>query len=373
MAKRVNRVRYSLNKGDVKDLPREEIEKILRAADDLIMKGGRNMLVKTLKGSREKKLLERGMDQNPAYGFYKDLPKEAVEERVDWMMMAGYLKIVYDYRLPLIAFTERGWEIEKYAYAREHYEIYRKDRSGNKNRSIALLKSINPDVTVEVLRTIADEGTEKDLPGLEAWAKEAEGKVRKRIFFAINKIRNRAENKSSETVRLFIAMPMEGNKGEYLQDALKKLKASGIEGRYQPAENLHMTLVFLGETPSGQVGAALEALQSVPVPDTEFAVKGSGYFGDILYANIPIRDEENFKKYVGRLRKALAERGLSFDSKPFKAHVTLIRKCSDTGQFDFASYFEKIGRICLYKSENRDGRMVYTELGDTAGGHVPES
>ena len=45
MAKRVNRVRYSLNKGDVKDLPREEIEKILRAADDLIMKGGRNMLV----------------------------------------------------------------------------------------------------------------------------------------------------------------------------------------------------------------------------------------------------------------------------------------------------------------------------------------
>ena len=103
------------------------------------------------------------------------------------MIMAGYLKIVYDYRLPLIAFTERGWEIEKYAYAREHYEIYRKDRSGNKNRSIALLKSINPDVTVEVLRTIADEGTEKDLPGLEAWAKEAEGKVRKRIFFAINK------------------------------------------------------------------------------------------------------------------------------------------------------------------------------------------
>ena len=373
MAKRVNRVYYSLNIGDVKDLPREEIEKILRAADDLIMKGGRNMLVKTLKGSREKKLLEHGMDQNPAYGFYKDLPQEAVEERVDWMIMAGYLKIVYDYRLPLIAFTERGWEIEKYAYAREHYEIYRKDRSGNKNRSIALLKSINPDVTVEVLRTIADEGTEKDLPGLEAWAKEAEGKVRKRIFFAINKIRNRAENKSSETVRLFIAMPMEGNKGKYLQDALKKLKASGIEGRYQPAENLHMTLVFLGETPSGQVDAALEALQSVPVPDTEFAVKGSGYFGDILYANILIRDEENFKKYVGRLRKALAERGLSFDSKPFKAHVTLIRKCSDTGQFDFASYFEKIGRICLYKSENRDGRMVYTELGDTAGGHVPES
>ena len=340
MAKRGKRVHYSLDKGEVKGLPREDIEMILRAADDLIMKGGRNMLVKTLKGSREKKLLEHGMDQNPAYGFYKDLSMEAVGERVDWMILAGYLKIVYDYRLPLIVYTDRGWEIEKYTYAREHYEIYRKDRSKNKNRSIALLKTINPDVTVD---------------------------------FAINKIRNREENNSSETVRLFIAMPMEENKGEYLQDALRKLKASGIDGRYQPAENLHMTLIFLGETPSGQVDAALEALRSVPVPDTEFAVKGSGYFGDILYANILIRDEEDFKKYVGRLRKALAERGLSFDSKPFKAHVTLIRRCSDTGHFDFASCFEKIGRICLYKSESREGRMFYTELGDTGCGRAVES
>ena len=373
MAKRGKRVHYSLDKGEVKGLPREDIEMILRAADDLIMKGGRNMLVKTLKGSREKKLLEHGMDQNPAYGFYKDLSMEAVGERVDWMILAGYLKIVYDYRLPLIVYTDRGWEIEKYTYAREHYEIYRKDRSKNKNRSIALLKTINPDVTVEILRTIADEGKEKDLPGLEAWTKEAEGKIRKKLVFAINKIRNREENNSSETVRLFIAMPMEENKGEYLQDALRKLKASGIDGRYQPAENLHMTLIFLGETPSGQVDAALEALRSVPVPDTEFAVKGSGYFGDILYANILIRDEEDFKKYVGRLRKALAERGLSFDSKPFKAHVTLIRRCSDTGHFDFASCFEKIGRICLYKSESREGRMFYTELGDTGCGRAVES
>jgi len=363
MAKKVRRVSYALDKGNVKNLPREDIEMILRAADDLIMKGGRNMLVKTLKGSREKKLLEKGMDKNPAYGFYKDLSLDAVEERVDWMILSGYLKIVYDYRLPLLAYTERGWEIEKYTYVRECSEIYRKDRSRNKNKSIALLKSINPDVAVEVLGTIADEGKEKDLPGLEAWQKEAKGKIRKRLHFAVNKIRNREENKSSEMVRLFIAMPMEGNKGRYLQDALTKLKASGIEGRYQPAENLHMTLIFLGETPSDKTGAALEALQSVPVPDTEFAVKGSGYFGDILYANILIRDEAEFQKYIARLRNELVKKGLTFDSKPFKAHVTLIRRCSDTGNFDFASYFEKIGRICLYKSESRDGRMVYTELG----------
>lgn len=373
MTKRVKRVGVSLDKGDVTSLPREDIEMILRAADGLIMKGGRNMLVKILKGSREKKLLEYGMDQNPAYGFYKDLSAEHVEERVDWMILSGYLEIVYDYRLPLLAYTDRGWEIEKYTYARECYEMYKKDRSKNKNTSVARLNSINPNVTVEVLRSIADEGKEEDLPVLEAWLKEAQGKVRKKVIFAINKIRNREEKTYSDAVRLFIAMPVEGEKGEYLQDALKKMKAAGIEGRYQPSENLHMTLVFLGETPAGQVDAALEALQAVPVPDTEFSVRGSGYFGDILYAKILIGDEEKFKKYVGRLRNELSKKGLTFDSKPFKAHVTLIRRCSEARGFCFEHPSEKIGRICLYKSESRDGRMVYTELGAVESGNVSEN
>jgi hypothetical protein len=49
MSRKVKRQKVSLDSGGVKDLSRQEIEMILRAADDLIMKGGRNMLVKTLK------------------------------------------------------------------------------------------------------------------------------------------------------------------------------------------------------------------------------------------------------------------------------------------------------------------------------------
>lgn len=41
MARRVNRVSYQLDSGNIKSLPEEEIKCILRAADELIHSGGR--------------------------------------------------------------------------------------------------------------------------------------------------------------------------------------------------------------------------------------------------------------------------------------------------------------------------------------------
>lgn len=66
---RKRRVEYKLNTGNINILPEDEIKMILRAADEVITKGGRGMLVKMLKGSKDKKVPEYGLDACPAYGF----------------------------------------------------------------------------------------------------------------------------------------------------------------------------------------------------------------------------------------------------------------------------------------------------------------
>ena len=58
MGRRKERVRYTLDSGDIRRLNDEEIKAILRAADELIATGGRNLLAKILKGSKDKKVLE---------------------------------------------------------------------------------------------------------------------------------------------------------------------------------------------------------------------------------------------------------------------------------------------------------------------------
>ena len=62
---RKKRVRYELDSGDIRSLTIEEIKVILRGADELIVTGGRSMLAKILKGSKDKKVLEHGLDQCP--------------------------------------------------------------------------------------------------------------------------------------------------------------------------------------------------------------------------------------------------------------------------------------------------------------------
>src|SRR4051794_8276448 len=112
MTRRVQRVPYHLDAQGVRGLSEAEIRAILRGADDLIMRGGRSLLVKVLKGSRSKDVLGPSLDRSPVYGCFRHLTPEEVFARIDWMILHGYLTLEYDRRLPLLVYTPKGWAIE---------------------------------------------------------------------------------------------------------------------------------------------------------------------------------------------------------------------------------------------------------------------
>ncbi|MBW4082289.1 hypothetical protein [Paenibacillus sp. S150] len=55
MGRRSPEVEVQLDSGGIRNLPEHDIKAIFRAAGDLIMAGGRNLLAKILKGSRDKR------------------------------------------------------------------------------------------------------------------------------------------------------------------------------------------------------------------------------------------------------------------------------------------------------------------------------
>ncbi|WP_261176917.1 RQC-minor-1 family DNA-binding protein [Anaerobacillus sp. CMMVII] len=83
-------------------VPNEEIKVILRAADEIIARGGRTLLAKILKGSREKKVLELGLDSCPVYGYFKSEKLEEIIQKIDWMVDYDFLDIEYHGKLPMI-------------------------------------------------------------------------------------------------------------------------------------------------------------------------------------------------------------------------------------------------------------------------------
>lgn len=112
MSRNAERVPASLGPLHIDHLPEEEIQIILRGADDLIMSGGRTSLAKILKGSRAKKILKLEFDHSPAYGDFSHLTVEEITARIDWAIVNDYLGVEYDYRLPLLIYRPRGWAIE---------------------------------------------------------------------------------------------------------------------------------------------------------------------------------------------------------------------------------------------------------------------
>lgn len=191
MSKKVRRVPVSLDAGEIKDLPQEDIRMILRGADELISTGGRSMLAKILKGSKDKRIFEYKLNECPAYGYYQDMKLDDISKCIDWMIKKDYLRIEYDYRLPLLVFSEKGWQIEKETFAQELYQRMCLDVEEKKGRVIFEMKEVNRQVVMCVLDKIEKEGTEEFLPYLEAWKMLEVKKVAARIAEVENKISKR--------------------------------------------------------------------------------------------------------------------------------------------------------------------------------------
>lgn len=191
MSKKVRRVPVVLDTGEIKDLPQEDIRMILRGADELISTGGRSMLAKILKGSKDKKIFEYKLNECPAYGYYQDMKLDDISKCIDWMIKEDYLRIEYDYRLPLLVFSEKGWQIEKETFAQELYQRMCLDVEEKKARVLFEMKEVNRQVVMCVLDKIEKDGTEEFLPYLGAWKMLEVKKVAARIAEVEKKISKR--------------------------------------------------------------------------------------------------------------------------------------------------------------------------------------
>lgn len=175
MSRKKTRVRYQIDSGGIHCLTDEEIKAILRAADEIIATGGRSMLAKILKGSKDKKVLEHGLDQCPVYGYYKELTLLEITNRIDWMIEKGFLDIEYRDRLPLLVFSEMGWEIERETYAEELLQKLTTLLAGKDFSFVQELKDRNRGMILLLIKKIKLTGNARFIPLLKAW-KEIEYK-----------------------------------------------------------------------------------------------------------------------------------------------------------------------------------------------------
>jgi hypothetical protein len=169
MVKKGSRVGYELNPNGIESVPDNEIKTILRGADDLIMSGGRAILAKILAGSKDKKLLELELHHSPVYGAFKGISQKVILAKIDWLILHHYFAIEYNGRLPMLVYTEKGWDIERETYADELLEKLIDAAENRVYEFVETLKDRNRGLILLLLEKIADSGNTELITILDAW------------------------------------------------------------------------------------------------------------------------------------------------------------------------------------------------------------
>jgi 2'-5' RNA ligase len=92
-------------------------------------------------------------------------------------------------------------------------------------------------------------------------------------------------------------------------------------------ERYHITLAFLGNVPDEQFDAVVGAAGGVTLEPVTLTLDRYGYFpaAQVLWLG-PAQTPHGLRALSRDLRAAMAGAGVSADTKPFNAHLTLARK-----------------------------------------------
>ena len=171
-----------------------------------------------------------------------------------------------------------------------------------------------------------------------------------------------------ETKRLFTAIPLPDPWLEANLQLQEALRQAGVEARFVPAQRLHLTLNFIGE--SSRLPEIIETLSKLDrsQPPNLIAAGGDRFRrrsgGDLIVWQLEA--DQVLLDYQRREREALADLGLDLDKRSYRPHLTLARQARgaflETPQFH--SLFPELppykpASLVLFWSDRQKGHLVY--------------
>jgi RNA 2',3'-cyclic 3'-phosphodiesterase len=180
-------------------------------------------------------------------------------------------------------------------------------------------------------------------------------------------------------LRCFIAVGIPGPLKEAVAGAIEALKKCGADVRWVAAENVHLTLKFLGETGESMVVRISDALSERLSSYSPFCINisGVGCFPDIRRPRViwvGIEESPALKKLAGEVESLLADFGYPADDRAFSPHLTIGRVRSPKGIRGMMKDLEKLAAysfgameiesVSLMKSELRPAGAEYGSLAE---------
>ena len=166
-------------------------------------------------------------------------------------------------------------------------------------------------------------------------------------------------------MRLFIAINFNDATRAKLIALRDELQNKAAYGRFPASDNLHLTLVFLGESDAKQTADAKSAMDAVNFAPLVVTIDRIGLFrrggGDIWWAGV--LDNKPLLNLHADLTKKLVAAGFQLEKRRFSPHITLGREvATNEPPREIEPFSETVSSIELMKSEHMRGKLVYTAI-----------
>jgi RNA 2',3'-cyclic 3'-phosphodiesterase len=130
-------------------------------------------------------------------------------------------------------------------------------------------------------------------------------------------------------VRLFIAIAIPDDVRKALADLLQELRAIEPSAKWVRAENLHVTLKFLGHTEPEKLRAIEQALKAIRSPQpVALQFRGLGFFPNEKRPRVfwtGMAASANLRSLAEDIDHAATGLGFPAENRPFAPHLTLAR------------------------------------------------
>lgn len=173
-------------------------------------------------------------------------------------------------------------------------------------------------------------------------------------------------------MRLFFAIPLPAALRAELAAFQAEARQAGLRASWPDPRGLHLTLAFLGEQDADRVPALLAVAEKALAGHGAFplATDRLGGFpkeGAARVLWLGLAAQPRLEALAEDLRRGLAEAGVAFDAKPFKAHLTLARPRAPQAVARFGASPRPMAftaeEVVLFQSLPEQGGHRYLPLG----------
>ena len=143
--------------------------------------------------------------------------------------------------------------------------------------------------------------------------------------------------------RLFVAIDLPQEIKEDLTRFTRELPVA----RWVPADQIHLTLRFIGEVGPQACAAIKTALSGLSFPEFTLALRGAGHFPPGRHPRVlwvGVEPSDRLSRLQQDLELALLKAGIPPDERPFSPHITLAR-LRDTAPTKVSSFEERHGEL----------------------------